>query len=112
MTEENEKDPTDGVVCINTVTANKKALKEGDLVFVESRYGKIEGNLHISELFHPDAVGISGCYGLGTIQSNPLNRRGPHFNSLLPIEDKTLEGVSAGIEIAPRVKVYKKDGVQ
>jgi anaerobic selenocysteine-containing dehydrogenase len=112
LTEINEKDPTDGVVCINTVTANGKALEEGDLVFVESRYGKIEGKLHISELFHPDAVGISGCYGLGTIQSNPLNRGGPHFNSLLPIEDKTLEGVSAGIEIAPRVKVYKKDGVQ
>ena len=107
-----QKDPTDGVVCINPLTAERKGLKEGDLVVVESRYGKVEGSIHVSELFHPDAVGISGCHGLGTLQSNPLNRKGPHFNTLLPIDDKTLDGVSAGIEIAPRVKLYKKDNAE
>jgi len=103
------KDPTDGVININRAVAEKKGLQEGDEVVVESRYGKVEGLVHKSELFHPDAVGISGCYGLGTIQSNPLNRNGPHFNSLLPVDDKTFDGISGGIEIAPRVKVYKKE---
>ena len=73
----------------------------------ESRYGKVGGRIHISELFHPDAVGISGCYGLGTCQSNPILRDGPHFNSLLPIDEETLDGVSGGVEVAPRVRVYK-----
>jgi hypothetical protein len=75
---------------------------------VESRYGKIEGRIRVSELFHPDTAGISGCFGVGTRHSNPLNRRGPNFNSLLPLDDKTLDAVSAGQEIAPRVKIYKK----
>jgi anaerobic selenocysteine-containing dehydrogenase len=109
LAEFRRKDPTDGVININTDVAEKKGLKEGDKVFVESRYGRIEGSIHVSELFHPDAVGISGCYGLGTVKSNPLNRTGPHFNSLLPIDDKTYDSVSAGIEIAPRVRIYKQE---
>jgi anaerobic selenocysteine-containing dehydrogenase len=104
-----QKDPTDGTICLNTATAAARHLQEGDWVIVESRYGKVEGRVHASELFHPDAVGISGCYGLGTMQLNPLSRKGPHFNSLLPMDDTSLDAVSAGMEIAPRVKVYKKD---
>jgi anaerobic selenocysteine-containing dehydrogenase len=103
-----EKDRTDGTICMNEKTAKKKGLEEGDLAVVESRYGKVEGRVHLSELFHEDSVGISGCYRLGTLQTNPQGRKGPHFNSLLPMDDKTLDGVSAGVEIAPRVKVYKK----
>ena len=103
-----EKDPTDGTICMNEKTAKTKGLEEGDLVVVESRYGKVEGHVHLSALFHEDSVGISGCYGLGTMQTNPQGRKGPHFNTLLTMDDKTLDGVSAGIEIAPRVKVYKK----
>lgn len=109
LTEFYEKDPTDGTICMNKTVAEGKGLKEGDVVFVESRYGMVEGVLHLSELFHEDSIGISGCYGLGTIQANPLGRKGPHFNTLLPMDDKTLDGVSAGIEIAPKVKVYRKD---
>ena len=103
------EDPHEAVICMNSATAHRKKLKDGDTVIVESRYGKTEGRLHASELFHPDAVGISGCYGLGTLQSNPLGRRGPSWNSLLPIDDKTLDAVSAGQECSPRVKVLKKE---
>ncbi|HVN95396.1 MAG TPA: molybdopterin-dependent oxidoreductase [Syntrophorhabdaceae bacterium] len=102
------KDPWELVILINPATASKKKLKDGDTVVVESRYGKIEGRLRLSELFHPDAVGIGGDYGLGTCQSNPLNRIGPHFNTLLSIDPKTLDAVSAGQDITPAVKVYRK----
>ena len=78
-------DPTDGTICLNTETARRKGLGEGDLVVVESRYGKVEGRVHAAEIFHPDSLGISGCYGLGTIQMNPASCRGPHYNALLPM---------------------------
>ena len=61
-------------------------------------------------MFHPDAVGIGGSYGLGTCQSNPLNRVGPNFNALLSIDPKTFDAVSAGQDTAPAVKVYRKEG--
>jgi hypothetical protein len=53
-------------------------------------------------------VGIGGSYGLGTLQSNPLNRLGPNFNALLSLDDKTFDAVSGGQDTAPAVKVYRK----
>jgi len=106
------KDPWESVILLNPATAERKGLRDGDQVAVESRYGKIEGRLRVSELFHPDAVGVGGSYGLGTRQSNPLNRMGPHFNALLSIDDITLDGVSAGQDTAPAVKIYRKEGVR
>jgi anaerobic selenocysteine-containing dehydrogenase len=103
------KDPYEAVICLNPVTAKRKNLKDGDMVIVESQYGKMEGRVRVSELFHPDAVGVSGNYGLGTIQSNPLNRIGPNFNTLLSLDERTFDGVSGGQDTAPRVKLYKKE---
>ena len=107
LNEMSKKDPFDAGIFLNTTTALKKGFKNGDLVTVESRYGKTEGILHIIETIHPDAVGMPGGHGLGTIQSNPLLREGPHFNSLLSLDEKTLDAVSAGQELSPRVKIYK-----
>jgi len=103
------KDPYEAVICLNPVTAQRKNIKDGDMVIIESRYGKIEGRVRVSELFHPDAVGVSGNYGLGTLQSNPLNRIGPNFNTLLSLDEKTFDGVSGGQDSAPRVKLHRKE---
>ena len=108
LVELSKGDPYDAVACMNSSTAERKGFKNGDRVVVESRYGSVEAQVRVSELFHPDAVGISGCNGLGALQSNPLAKRGPHFNTLLPLNDISLDGVSAGQESAPRVRVYKK----
>jgi anaerobic selenocysteine-containing dehydrogenase len=104
------KDPWESVILMNPVAAERKKLKNGDLVIVQSRYGRIEGRLRVSQLFHPDTVGIGGSYGLGTSQSNPLNRLGPNFNALLSIDPITFDGVSAGQDTAPAVKIFRKEG--
>jgi len=103
------KDPWEANVLLNPVTAARKGLKENDAVVVASRYGKLEGRIRVSELFHPETAGIAGSYGLGTLQSNPLNRVGPCFNSLLSIDDHTFDGISGGQDTAPAVKIYKKE---
>ncbi|MBW2031435.1 MAG: molybdopterin-dependent oxidoreductase [Deltaproteobacteria bacterium] len=108
LVEVTDKDPFENGVYMNSGTAQKKNLEEGDTVVVESRYGKAEGILRITELLHPDALGIPGCGGIGTIQSNPVLKRGANWNALLPLDEKTLDPVSAGIECSPRVKVYRK----
>ncbi|MGI6732287.1 MAG: molybdopterin-dependent oxidoreductase [Anaerovoracaceae bacterium] len=104
-----KKDPWEAVVCLNKATAEKKGLADGDRVTIASRYGTLEGLVRTSELFHPDAVGVSGAYGMGTRQSNPLSKQGPLFNRLLTTAEETLDSVSAGIEIAPCVKIIKKE---
>ncbi|MBP1707321.1 MAG: BisC, partial [Chloroflexi bacterium] len=106
------QDPYEGVICINAATAEKKKLNDGDTVIVESRYGRIEGQVKTTELMHPQVIGLSGCYGLGTLQSNPLMKRGPHFNALLPLGHQYVDTISAGQEADPRVKIYRKEGAQ
>jgi anaerobic selenocysteine-containing dehydrogenase len=104
-----KKDPWEAVICLNRGTADKKGLKDGDRVIVASRYGEVDGLVRVSELFHPDSVGISGAYGMGTAQSNPVSKEGPLFNRLLTTAEETLDSISGGIEIAPRVKVVKRE---
>ena len=106
------QDPFDFAVFMNAATAAKKGLKDGDRVTVESRYGRTSGALRVTELLHPDALGIPGNYGLGTLQSNPLIRQGTFYNSLLSIDDNTLDAISAGQEISPRVRVYRQEGAR
>jgi hypothetical protein len=73
---------------------------------VESRYGKIR-KVKTSQLFHPDVVGIAGCYGAGTMHMNPISRKGPHYNRLLSTDEKSMDHISGGLDTSPRVKVYK-----
>ncbi|MCL1993822.1 MAG: molybdopterin-dependent oxidoreductase [Spirochaetes bacterium] len=103
-------DPYEAVICINPETAKKKNLKEGDRAVVSSQCGSLEGIVRVSELFHPDSIGISGGYGGGTRQGNPLNRKGPNFNALISTEINTLDPVSAGQNISPRVMIKKAKG--
>jgi len=103
-----DRSPYDKGIYMNRNTARQKDLRDGEMVVVESRYGKTEGSLRVSELLHPDVLGIPGCYGLGTLESNPLGKSGPSWNSLLSIDDECLDPVSAGLETSPRVRVYKK----
>jgi anaerobic selenocysteine-containing dehydrogenase len=104
-----QKDPFDAGVFLNSATAQRKGLKEGDVVVIESRYGKTMGNVRITELIHPDAVGIPGSHGLGTIQSNPLNRVGTNINRLYSLDEKTLDAISGGQELSPRVRLRKQE---
>jgi len=104
-----QKDPFDAGVFLNSATAQRKGLKEGDVVVIESRYGKTVGKIRITELIHPDAVGIPGSHGLGTIQSNPLNRVGTNINRLYSLDEKTLDAISGGQELSPRVRLRKQE---
>jgi len=102
------QDPWENIL-INSETARKKGLKDGDWIVVESRHGKTEGYMKSSELIHPETVGFPGSYGTGSRHSNPLYRQGPHYNVLLPMDDESIDGVSAGQEVAASVKIYRKE---
>ena len=47
------KEPT---VELNPATASDLGLAEGDMVMVESKYGKLQGRLHLSDRVHPKMV--------------------------------------------------------
>jgi anaerobic selenocysteine-containing dehydrogenase len=78
-------------------------------VWVESRYGKTKGRIRKTELIHPEVVGIGALYGCGTLLMNPVVKEGPYFNALLSIDEEfSIDPLHGGLDIGPRVKVYKE----
>jgi anaerobic selenocysteine-containing dehydrogenase len=100
--------PYELFIQMNPETARKKGLQDGDVVGVESRHGKVTGKLKVTQLIHPEVLGIPGCYGSGTIKMSPDSRKGTHYNALLSGEEETLiDPISGSINISPKVKIYK-----
>jgi len=108
LAELREEDPYEMSVWINTDTARRKRLKDEDEIWVESRYGKTIGKLKLTELIHPEVVGIPACHGSSTFMMSPDAKQGTHFNILLGSkEDTGIDPVSGSVCISPKVKVYK-----
>jgi len=99
--------PYHAKIWMNTKTAAARGIKNGDIIVVESRAGKTQGEVLLTEMIHPEVVGIPGMRGSGTIQQNPMMRQGPHFNRLISMEDNTFDPVNGSLDVSPRVKVYK-----
>ncbi len=59
-----EFNPYYAVLLMNSATAAKKGIKSGDVLKVESFEGtEIQGKVCVSELVHPEALGICGAFG-------------------------------------------------
>jgi anaerobic selenocysteine-containing dehydrogenase len=104
-------DPYQFTVLLNKGTAERKGLKDGERVIVEAYWGgSTEGVLRVTDLMHPDAVGIPAIHGFRSMHRNPVTRRGPHFNSLLSSAEGTFDPLHGGIDRNPRVRVYRAEG--
>ena len=108
LAEMRDEHPYELYIWINPKTALQKGLGDGEEVYVESSYGKVTGKLKVTQLIHPQVLGIPGCYGSGTMFMSPDSRKGTHFNSLLSgEEEKCIDPISGSITISPKVKIYK-----
>ena len=107
----NETDPYLFVILMNKETASKRGLKDGDEVTVEAYWGATtRGVLKVTNLLHPDAVGIPGMSGFKSVHGNPLRNRGPNFNALLNSTEGSFDPLHGGIDRNPRVKVSQDGG--
>ncbi|MBI2506113.1 MAG: molybdopterin-dependent oxidoreductase [Candidatus Latescibacteria bacterium] len=89
---------------INPKTAAKLGLKDGDEVWVESKYGKVKAKLQVTQGIHPEVVGLLhgfGHWGLGKIAKG----RGTSDAVLRPTRAEPLSGQAMHKQNC--VKVYK-----
>ena len=95
-------------IVINTDTAKKKGLKDGDIVTIESNYGrKTTGPLKLTECVHPQCIGIATTAG-HWVKGQPIAYgKGVHFNVLMELDLEHCDPVCLSIETAAKVKVYK-----
>lgn len=102
-----EHNPYAYKVLINTATAERKGIKDGEEVWVESVAGKVKGEAKLTECIHPEVVGIAGAFG-SWAKGKPIAKgKGVHFNTLLPISLDRIDPVSTGVDSCIRVKVSR-----
>ena len=102
-----EHNPYAYKILINTETGERKGIKDGDEIWVESVAGKVKGEVKLTECIHPEVVGIAGVFGSWATGKPIAKGKGVHFNSLLPISVDRIDPVSAGGDSCIRVKVSR-----
>jgi anaerobic selenocysteine-containing dehydrogenase len=97
-------------VALNTATARKKGLRDGDLLAIEAPNGaKVTGYLRVTEGCHPEVISIPGVFGRWLTGNPKMLGKGAHFNSLLTYNFDAMDKVSAALDSCVKVKVYKTD---
>ena len=81
-----EQNPWFGVWLINPATAERKGLKDGDLVYVEGQFGGRVGPhpIKVTELAHPDTLAVLSGLGREVAGMNPKVKEGIAYNQLMP----------------------------
>ncbi|SPQ01977.1 Molybdopterin oxidoreductase, 4Fe-4S domain [Candidatus Sulfobium mesophilum] len=67
----------DNPLLINSATASKLGLKDGDAIWIESPYAKAKGTVQITERIHPEVVALQhgyGHWGFGKVAKGSLNK--------------------------------------
>jgi len=101
----------DNPLLINSATATKLGLKDGDAIWIESPYAKAKGTVQVTERIHPEVVALQhgyGHWGFGKVAKGSLNK----INKWSPAgtgDGQFLPGVA---EKASGMAVIKEIGVR
>lgn len=98
-----------GKILLNPATAERKGLADGDMVYVQSQYGTEIGPypVKVTELVHPDAMGVAGGNARYSANLDPLVERHVKYNKLMSTAYEAVDVVSGGLEVSPAVRLVK-----
>jgi anaerobic selenocysteine-containing dehydrogenase len=100
--------PYTHAVMINRATAQKKGIRDGDRVLIESSVGKGEGVARVTELIHPDCLGIPSTLGHWARAYSISKYKGTGFNNFLPAPDVDyIDTLSGQIDSCMRVRITR-----
>lgn len=104
-----EQNPWFGSWLINPKTAERKGLKDGDLIYVEGQFGGKVGPhpVHLTELAHPDTLAVLSGLGRDVAGMNPVVGEGIAYNQLMPRSWDAVDVFTGGTENSPRLKITK-----
>ena len=97
-------------VALNRDTAFRKGIKDGDLVRIESRAGKVFGRVRLTEGIHPECLGIFGVLGQWAKDKVIARGKGTHINSLLNHDWSMVGTLTGQLDFCARVKVSRDTG--
>lgn len=108
LDEASQMNPYTYTVTMNIETGNRKGLKDGDVVWLENRFGRKEkGVLKLMQGQHPQTVSIAGHAGLWA-KGRPIARgKGSNKDRLMEPLLSRLDPMCLNPETTIAVKVYK-----
>jgi len=104
----------DNPLIINSATAAKMGLKDGDAIWIESPFAKAKGTVQVSERIHPEVVALQhgyGHWGFGKVAKGSMNKinkwsaAGTNDGQFLPGKAEKFSGMAVHKEIG--VKLVK-----
>ncbi len=99
-------DPFSYTIAINAAEARKKALHDGQLVWVENEAGrKVKGQLKLTEAIHPEGIGIAAMCGHWSDGMPIAKGKGVFFNELLELDWAHVSPVNNNLDLCARVRV-------
>jgi molybdopterin-containing oxidoreductase family molybdopterin binding subunit len=99
-------DPFSYAVAIHAGTARRKGLAEGQAVWIENENGRrVKGRLHLTEMVHPEGIGIGGCHGHWGEGMPVAKDKGVFFNGLLELDWAHSSPVNLNLDLCARVRL-------
>ncbi|GAV24165.1 molybdopterin oxidoreductase [Carboxydothermus islandicus] len=94
----------ENVLWINTRTAEKLGIKNGDLVEVKSDYGKVTIKAKVTEAIHPDAVYMVHGFGGFSPYQKKAYKKGASTSFIIPCHVEPVSGAAADCEVLVEVR--------
>jgi phenylacetyl-CoA:acceptor oxidoreductase len=94
-------------VSINTETARRKGIKDGDWVVIESPYGKVRCRAIVREGVRPDTAVVMGQFGQW-LTPVAKDLQIPSINLVAGLDIGLIDAIGSGADIV-KVKIYKAD---
>ncbi|MDR7865809.1 MAG: molybdopterin-dependent oxidoreductase [Sporomusaceae bacterium] len=103
-----DQDPYSLRVMINAATAARRGLKDGDRIEITSfTGGKVAAAVRVTQLIHPDVLGIAGAFGLRSANLNPAVTAGPAFGDLLKLDEQYINPLKISLDRDVKVRIRK-----
>lgn len=95
-------------ILLNTRTAKEKGIKDGDIIWVESKIARVKGKVRVTGAVHHETVGILGGHMGQWAKGKTISRgKGIHINSLVAHDWNMVGTLTGQLDTCARVKVYK-----
>lgn len=82
-------------VTLNTATAQKMGIKDGDWVVIETRVGKARGKAKLTQGIRPDVIAVSYSYGHFSPGFPAQAKKGTWINQALELHPDRLSGMNS-----------------
>jgi anaerobic selenocysteine-containing dehydrogenase len=99
-------DPYSYTIAINTATGDRKGLRDGQAVWLESPHGRrVRGRLRLTETVHPEGVGIGGCAGHRAKTLPIAAGKGVMFNDVLEVDWQHGNPVNLNLDTCVKIRI-------